>query len=189
MADSVQNRSRRGFASVGDMLRSLGLVVAAVAVLMLITLRPQGDAVRTVDYRSVLQEARLGAPYALADPVGLPAGWRPTSVYFDPPVRTGAAGVTDWHIGFVTPSDRYAAVEQTSGPAARMLGQVLDDPAPAPTAAAGASGWQRWTDRASDRRALVRTTGAVTVVIDGTAGWTELERLASSLRLQAPLRP
>ena len=155
---------RRGFETVGDMVRSLGLVLAAVAVILLITLRPRGEGIRTVDYRSTLAQARVGAPYALVEPAGLGDRWRPTSVYFDPPARSGMPGVTTWHVGFVTPDGTYAAFEQTNGSATDMLKTVLDAPqqeAPPPVAPP-AGGWQRWTDAASERRALVRTDGKVT---------------------------
>jgi hypothetical protein len=177
---------RRGFETAGDLVRSLGLVLVAVAVLLLITLRPHGQEVRTVDYRSTLSQARVGAPYALVEPTGLPATWRPTSVYFDPPARTGVPGVTTWHVGFVTPEGAYAAFEQTNGSARDMLKTVLEVPEPE-AAPSGDGAWQRWTDAGSDRRALVRTTGRVSVVVDGTASWTELAALASALRADAPL--
>jgi len=169
------------------MVRSLGLVLAAVGVLLVVTLRPTGTEVRTVDWAGTLQQARAGAPYALVAPTGLPATWRATSVYFDPPARTGVTGVTDWHVGFVTAGSAYAGVDQTDGPADRVLKVTLTTPTDTGTSSTVAGNpWQRWTDDSGGRRALVRTQGGVTVVVDGDAGWAELEQLAASLRPQAP---
>ncbi len=177
---------RRGFETVGDMVRSLGLVLIAVVVLVLITLRPNGKEIRTVDYRPTLAQARVGAPYALVAPDGLQGQWRATSAYFDPPARSGVPGVTAWHVGFVTPAGAYAAFEQANGSPGDLLRSVLDQPQQE-AATSGSGAWQRWTDSSGGRRALVRTTGAVTVVVDGSASWAELEQLATALRAEAPL--
>lgn len=186
-------QTRRGPKTVGDMVRSLGLVLAAVVVLLLITFRPQGRQLQVVDYRAALAQARTGSAFPLVAPVGLPAGWRATSAYFDSPARPGGAtgaavaGVTSWHVGFVTPADRYAAFEQTNGIAVSTLRDVLGDPTDTGgTSRVGGATWQRWTNGPGDRRALVRTDGAgVTVVVDGSADWSVLEQLAGSLRTGA----
>ncbi len=176
----------RGPKTVGDMVRSLGLVLGAVVVLLLITFRPHGQAVHVVDYRATLAQARTGSAFPLLAPVGLPSGWQATSAYFDGPqggATAGVPGVTGWHVGFITPDDRYAGFEQTNGIAIGTLHDVLGDPTrTGGTVDAGGVTWERWTDGAGDRRALVRTDGGVTVVVDGSADWPVLEALAGSLR-------
>ena len=60
---------------------------------------------------------------------------------------------------------------------------MLDDPTrTGGTSDVGGVSWQRWTNDAGDRHALVRTGGGVTVVVDGSADWPVLEQLAGSLR-------
>jgi len=175
---------QRGLKTVGDMVRSLGLVLGVVAVLLLITLRPQGQAEHVVDYKSLLTQARVGAAFPLVAPSGLPSSWRPNSVYFDPPAGgSGTPGVTSWHVGFITPDNLYAGFEQTDGIAIGTLQDVLGDPTQQSTTSTVAGvQWQRWSNGPGDRHALVRTAGGVTVVVDGSAGWPELEQLAGSLR-------
>jgi hypothetical protein len=185
--DGAMAQRRGPLGNVGDMLRSLALVMAVVALLYLVSLRGGGgQPVRVVDYQSTLAQARVGAPYALVAPVGLPASWQATSVYFDPPPDSGVPGVTNWHVGFVTPDRTYAAFEQTNGPAFDEIKSVLTAPQ---AGSMTAGGWQRWTDAASSSRALVRTTGKVTIVVDGSASWAELGQLASSLQAQPPTAP
>lgn len=177
--------SARGPRTVGDMVRSLGLVLGAVAVLLLITFRPQGQQLHVVDYRAQLAQARIGAAFPLVAPAGLPAGWRATSAYFDSPAggTAGVPGVTSWHVGFVTPENQYAGFEQTNGLVVGALQDVLDGPTDTGvTSDVRGVSWQRWTDAAGERRALVRTDTGVTVVVDGSADWAVLERLAGSLR-------
>lgn len=172
---------KRGFESLGDMVRSLGLVLVVVAVLVLITLRTKGEDVRVVDYSSTLSQARVAAPFALLDASGLPSGWRATSGYYDPPAETGVPGVVRWHIGWITPDGEYAAVEQSNGDGGALLRDQLDEPVEAGTVTVGGSTWTRY-EGSNGRRALTTTRDGATVVVHGTAGWAELDQLAGALR-------
>jgi Protein of unknown function (DUF4245) len=167
--------------AVGDLLRSLALVVALAAVVVLITFRPQGQSVTPVDYRATLAAAQVGAPFRLLEPVGLPTAWTASSAYYDPPASN--LGVASWHIGYVTAEGAYAGFEQTDGVTAGVLRDVLGDPTDlGQTVHVAGTTWQRWASADGDRRALVQTGTGASVVVDGSAGWTELERLAGSLR-------
>jgi len=179
----MTDKARRGLQSVADMARSLGLVVGVVVLLLLITLRPQGQAVHVVDYRATLAGAKIGGtPFPLLAPQGLPSSWRATSAYYDPPGTARLVAATVWHVGFLTANGRYAAFEQTNASAQDELPDVLPAASRQATdAVVGGVRWQRWTDATGDR-ALVRTTGTVTTVVDGSADWPELEQLAGSLR-------
>jgi hypothetical protein len=179
----VADKSRRGLETVADMVRSLGLVVGVVVLLLLITLRPQGQAVHVVDYRAMLAGAKIGGtPFPLVAPQGLPSSWQATSAYYDPPGTVGLTGATVWHVGFVTPTNRYGAFEQTDRSAPDELSDVLPSATREGTdASVDGVRWERWTD-GKGGRALVRTAGTVTTVVDGSADWPELEQLAGSLR-------
>jgi len=173
---------RRGLESVADMARSMGVVLAVVALVVLITIRTKGEAIRTVDVVGMYSQAKIGGtPFPLVRPVGLSAQWRPTSVYFNPPEATGVRGVSLWHIGYVTPLDQYAGMEQSNGSAPDALSAAMTSPEPVGSTEVAGGSWQQFSGDSGKRRALVRTAGAVTVVVDGTATWTELEELAGSL--------
>ena len=173
---------RRGWETLGDMARSLGVVLAVVALVVLITVRTGGQAIRLVDVAGMYSQAKIGGtPFPLLRPVALSPAWRPTSVYFEPPEVTGVPGVSLWHIGYVTPADQYAGMEQTNGPAPNALSAAISSPEPVGSTDVAGSGWQRYSGNSGQRRALVRTAGAVTVIVDGTATWAELEQLAGSL--------
>jgi hypothetical protein len=177
-------RRRHGFETLADMARSLGVVLAVVALVVLITIRTGGQEIRVVDIGSTLSQAKIGAPFILVAPEGLGAQWHPTSVYFNPPQVTGVPGVTLWHIGFVTPEEQYAGLEQTNGPARDAVEADLIAPQAAGLTSVAELSWQRWSDADGKRRAISHTEGLVTTVVDGTAGWPELEQLAASLRNQ-----
>ncbi len=181
MESAPPARGARGPHTVADMVRSLGLVLLLVVVVVLITFRPQGQAVTVVDYRGLLASARTGSAFPLADPVGLPTTWKATSAYYDPPAQS--LGVTTWHVGFITGDGQYAGFEQTDGVVEGALRDVLGDPVDqGRTSQVGSASWERWADSAGDRRALVRIADGVAVVVDGSAEWSELEQLAGSLR-------
>lgn len=185
-APSPAPRKRpRGFETLGDMARSMGVVLAVVLLIVLITIRVGGQSIRVVDYRATLVQAKIGAPFVLQAPEGLASGWKATSVSFDPPARTGVPGVTVWHVGWVTPDSQYAGLEQTNGLATDAVESALSStPSTAGSSVVGGVTWQRWVDQSGKRRALSSTQGQVTVVVDGTAGWAELELLAGALRAQ-----
>lgn len=171
---------RRGLESVADMVRSLGIVLAVVAVIVLITLRTPGQAVRPIDYAGTLTQVRQAAPFPALAPQGLPAGWRATSATYDPPQTSGLAGVAQWHLGYVTPSDQYVGLEQWNGDLQALLANQLDGPQQTGTVVLAGVPWTRWTSVEGDRRALTRT-GEGAVVVHGTGSWTELETFATAL--------
>ena len=98
--------------------------------LLLITFRPQGQAVHVVDYRATLAQARIGSAFPLLAPVGLPSGWQATSAYFDGPQGGASAGVRRHQLArrLIAPGDKYAGFEQTNGIAIGTLHDVLGDP-------------------------------------------------------------
>jgi hypothetical protein len=168
----------RGRESVGDMVRSLSLVLVVVAVVILLTLRDEPhQTVHRVDFSTQLQEARQVTPYDVLAPVGLDAGWKATSVRND----TEGTALT-WHIGFVTPDERYAAVEQSDGPSAAFLDDFVDGATRSGNMTVSGVAWQRLEGGKPELRALVRRGSGVTTVVTGSASFAELRQLASALR-------
>jgi len=158
------------------MVRSLAVVVACVLGVLWLTPRPEVDPVRVIDYSQTLDQARGGFSYPVFAPVGLEGGWRPTSARSER-LRSGAL---TWHIGFVTPASRYAAVEQSDEPAQDLLTRLG---ARGPSTGTVSLGGQSWERREADgKRALSRVAQGSTLVVAGDAGWVELEWLAGALR-------
>jgi hypothetical protein len=170
--------------TVGDMLRSMAVVLLLIGAVALITFRPSGgDEVRVVDYADELAGARAAAPYAVLAPVDL-AGYRATSVRFD-----ATQDGTVWHLGFVSPLEEYVGLDQTDGPAEAFVDDLTEGAAQlggsdASVELAGRT-WQRYDeggDSEGERvRGLVTETGGATVVVSGTAGWAELEAMATAV--------
>jgi hypothetical protein len=168
----------RGRESVGDMVRSLSLVLIVVAVVFLLTLRNEPDQkLHRVDFGQQLQDTRQVASYDVLAPVGLDKRWTATSVRGD---KVG--GAVTWHIGFVTPDGHYAAVEQSDGPGTAFLDDFTAGATKAGGVTVAGASWQRLSGGKPEPRALVLRGSGVTTIVAGSATFAELGQLAGALR-------
>lgn len=172
--------------SVGDMVRSLAIVLLAIGAIMLVTWRPQPDAVRVVPIDQQLILAKMQADFGVLVPVGLPDDWRSTSVRWEPTTATGIAPV--WHVGFVTPTDEYLQFTQVAAQASptdvestSFIAEQTLSGTPSGTVNINGDEWQRW--ESSERSSLVRVTDAEVTVVSGTGDWSEIEQFAGALRI------
>ena len=163
--------------TVGDMVRSMLVVLAFVAVLMLVTWRPQPEAVKVVDPSDAIAVATAQATFPLEAPTGLAEGWRPTSARWEPTEKSGSDPVL--HIGYVTPQDAYAQVSQSSSISDAYIAEQTREGRPVGDVAIDGVVWQRW--ERGDRRSLLLLEPEVTTIVSGTAAWDELTALATSL--------
>jgi hypothetical protein len=163
--------------TLGDMIMSLGVVLLVVGFVVLFVPRPNTDAVRVVDYTAQLTQARSNSPYPILAPVGLSNRWRATSVRYEP-----GQSATTWHLGFVTPQDAYAGVEQSNGPRAAFTEEMTNDGSPEGTTEIDGVTWERRLRESRLQRSLVLAEDNVTTIVTGTTTWTELQELASALR-------
>lgn len=165
--------------TVGDMVRSLVVVLAVVGVILLVTWRPQPDPVRSIDPASALASAQAAVEYPIAYPAELPSGWRPTSARFE--VTPGSAPDPAWQIGYVTPADAYAQIGQSATLNPDFIAEQTGGGTPTGrTEDIDRLTWQ-WFDDGEATEALVTIVDGVTVVVSGTAGRSELITLARAL--------
>ena len=165
------------------MVRSLAAVLVLVGVIIAFSLVDQPDpVVPDIDYADAVAQAReqardLGS-YDVLAPSPLPTGWQVTSARTVPE----DGGVLAWHLGLVTTSGDYAALEQSDGERAGFVEKFVGAARPAGTVAIAGVTWRRLEDGNPEERALVRGEDGVTTVIAGSAPWEDLEQLASLLR-------
>ncbi|MGW1128508.1 DUF4245 domain-containing protein [Streptomyces sp. NPDC002526] len=168
--------SKQGKQTVRDMILSL-LAIAAVAgvVYIFIPHDDKADPVKAVDYRVELLTARRAAPYPVAAPDGLPAGWKPTSVTYERDKGNS------WHLGFLDPEGKYVAVEQSTAPANAYVTQVSQEAKDTGrTQEVAGQTWQRWEGPKYD--ALVREEKGATTVVTGSAPAERLAEMAAALK-------
>ena len=160
--------------TVADMVRSLAVVFAVVAVIWLFTLRPQPDPVRVVDVAPTLALARAQAEFPVLYPDGLSSEWRPTSVRWQ--ATDGSAPDPAFHVGFVTPDDAYVQIAESATTNPRYIPEQTSAGRPA-----GTDGqWQRY-DNGQGTLSLVTVRDGVTIVVSGTADWAVLNDVAARL--------
>jgi hypothetical protein len=196
---------QRGRQTARDMVLSLGVILLAAGVIYLFVPHDTSqNPVKPVSYRVELTSARRGAPYPVVAPAGLSAKWRATSVRYSPDGEQGAT----WHLGFMTPDNQYAAVEQSSSPhPAGYVHQVTQGAhKTARTERIGGATWTRYAGVKYDalvrqepgkRPAAASEAGAATgvtesavrkkdlahtTVVTGTASPAQLRQLAAALR-------
>ena len=163
--------------TVGDMVRSMAVVLGVVVVVMLLAWRPDPEPITVVDVTPAVTRAAAGADFGVRAPMGLPDGWRPTSARWEPTARSGDEPVL--HVGYVTPADQYAQVSQSAARTAAYLDEQTAGGEPAGQLLVQGVVWERFEN--AERRSLVLADEASLTVVSGSAGWTELASLAGSL--------
>lgn len=186
---------KRYLSGPGQFVLAIGSCLALILVIFLIAPTEDDPALpKRIDYTWDAKEFARKAPYETYAPAGLPAAWAATSSRL---TGTGgadeAAGKTvSWHLVLVTPTRRYAALEQsneTPDGAKGFVPRMTNVPKSTPEHAAGRQtvdgvAWDRYYQRDKRQYSLVRRLPDSTVVITGTAGYDELAVLASSLAAQ-----
>lgn len=181
MTSTEVSRPKRGHGSIGDMLRSLGVVAAVVAVTLIFVpglLHPSKSQLYSAP---VNVPAYLTAFHELSGRPALtpatPAGWTVNGATLN-----GDKTTAHLHVGYLTSEATYAEVEEGVQPAAVFARSVLGPRGAAVTGAMTVAG-RTWQTRTSSRGeyALTDTSRGVTVVVTGSASNSELQQLASSL--------
>jgi hypothetical protein len=132
-----------------------------------------------VDYSQALATFEKVSPHALA-PSGLSTGWVANTGQFTPRHGRSAPRL---HIGWATPGELYVGLDETTGPAARLIRDVLGRSGAKVdgTIVIGGLSWQhRRSDRGED--AYTATSGDVSVVVTGDGTPSQLRELLAALR-------
>ncbi len=167
-------RSSRGNPSIGDILRSIGVLALVMLAIWgfgkLFTQTP-GAPTPTVDYAATLKSARPAADFALLAAPSLPAGWKATSVRFDP---------QSWHLGVLTADSHYVGLEQVKISATRAVDQFAKGSTPAGTVKIGSLIWDV-RKGPNNNITYVRSQDGLTTLVTGNAPRRVVETYVSSL--------
>lgn len=169
-------RNARLAQTVRDMVWSLVVVLGAVAVVLLITWRPQPEAIKVVDVAPFLSAARSEAGYPVLIPRGL-AGLQATSARWEP--TNASQGVPVWHVGYVLNGADYVQVSQARLDDPAYIAEQTEGGRPAGRIDVMGASWEK--RESSDQRSLVLQRDGVTTIVTGTAPWDVLPTVAASL--------
>ncbi|SOB82300.1 Protein of unknown function [Streptomyces sp. 1331.2] len=177
---AAESKGMRGRQTVRDMVLSMLAVGFVVWVgYLFLPHDADSDPVHVVEFKVAAATAKRAAPYPLLAPEGLPDKWRATSVSYRPADQNNGKG-NAWHLGFVTPSGQYAAVEQSDAPRDSLLSDKVAGGQPDGTSEVAGRTWDRV--QGEKARALTAPTGSGTTLLTGTASYEELAELAQALK-------
>ncbi|WP_317620017.1 DUF4245 domain-containing protein [Streptomyces sp. CBMA156] len=177
---AADNKGMRGRQTVRDMVLSMLAVGFVVWIgYLFLPHDASGDPVHAVEYKVAAASAKRAAPYPLLSPEGLPDKWRATSVSYRPADMNNGKG-NAWHLGFVTPSGQYAAIEQSDVKRDALVADYVTGAKPDGTSDVSGRSWDRV--RGEKARALAAQTGSGTTLLTGTASYEELAELAQALK-------
>jgi len=173
--------------NVGDMVRSMAVVLAVVGVVLLVTWRPQPDPIKEVSLEPLVTFAssQAGFPVFVIDTEA-----QPTSVRWES--TEASDGQLVWHVGYVSSDEQYLQLSQSLADSDTYLaeqtvdGLRLADYAnlPGTVQELTTDGWVPCENGSIDaRRSLVRTNDGSTTIISGTGPWSDLGDAARSLVL------
>jgi hypothetical protein len=174
---------RRGTETIGDMVRSMAVVLIPVAFVagLVGLLRPSSETVRDVEWQPALELARDAADYVLVGPESVPQGWTATRVAYE----TGTSSSDGvWRMSFVTADGTYVGLVQRAGDVDSVVQRELGDVEPDGSSTVEGQRWDRYLEQqeADPDRALVLARDDSVVIILGSGDYSELEEFASWLR-------
>ena len=183
IAEQREERARsRARQTARDMVISMVVVAAAVALLWFPFHRSTPDTVKTVDPTLVIAGARATEHWPVYAPVGLPATWRCTSAR----ITTALDGQDIVHLGYLTPTDHYAGLEQSATKALTFVTDSTGGGRQSGTRVVAGTTWTTYESPDGSHRSLVRTANSVTYVVVGTGTWDEISTFTASLQAPTP---
>ena len=156
--------------TVADMVRSLAVVLGVVAIVLLVTWRPQPDAVKTVDIAPYVQVVQAEATFVPLQVQPILDGYQPTSVRWEPTAESGGEKV--WFLGYVTPDGEYLQVSQSVANEPLFISEQTGEGIPGDVMEINEETWQRY--ETPDRRSLVQENESGVTIVSGTMGWDAL---------------
>jgi hypothetical protein len=169
-------RTRPMRQTVGDMIRSMVVVLAVVAAILIVTWRPKPDPVRTVDITQALVVAQSTADFTVEVPA-IP-DLRLTSARWEP--TEASEGIPVWHLGYVTPADQYLQVSQSRAMGESFVAEQTAGGEPGDTVSIAGQEWRVFS--APERTSVVRVNDGVTTIVSGTDALDQVLTAAGTLR-------
>jgi hypothetical protein len=157
------------------MIRSMAVVLAVVAAILLVTWRPAPDPVREVMIEPTLIVAAAQADYPLQ--VSTIPGLRATSVRWESTAESEGSMV--WHVGYVTSTDQYLEITQSTAENSEYLVTQTGGGAVTGTVLIDGTEWQYFTSDEGD--SLLSFSNGVTTIVRGTGSEADLVTAVESL--------
>jgi len=178
-----------GGKTVLNMVRSLAVIGAMVAVVYLLVPRPQGALVQPVDVPGAAQVALAAGDVPVVLPE-LGQDWQVTSARRDRPQSGFPAG---WHLGYLTPEQDYAGLEVAEAPTPAWIERATSEGVRATTQEVAGQSWTVYESEprgvGQPRTSLVLQENDRVLVVTGSAVLDELVELAEAASAASLERP
>ena len=173
-------RSSYANGSVANILRSLLVIGALVAVLVAVVPRVSTVSQPPVDVAGASLEVARESGWPIERPANLPDGWKATSVRY----VSSTDGLRTWHAGYQSPTGNYVAIEQTKDATAKWVEAQTNRAAKTGSVQAGGRTWSTYVRSGKVQNSLVHPPSAgdeLTTIITGTGTLDELAAFAGTL--------
>lgn len=165
-----------------NMARSLLVVLALVA--GLIALVPRVDSVRqpAVDAASVVAYAvkESGTPFTY--PVGLPAGWTPTTARY----AASTDSLPTWQAGWTTPSGQFVTLREALNATPAWIATGITGGKVTGSVDVGGKTWEVRTDERNQVHVVSVSPDKLTTVVAASAGMDEIRVFVEALQPAKP---
>ena len=175
------HKKPRGKETAYDMVLSMGAVLVAVSLILVVTHRSRQQTVQPVDYAGAVALAQSQSQLAVDVPSPSPSGYVVTSARFEAE-SYGATGDVRWYLGYRTAAGDYVSLWQSTGPSARVIAGATNGALCEGTLTIGSTTWSSCSTQKPLTRALALVRNGVTTVVSGTADFSELKTFAGSLQ-------
>jgi hypothetical protein len=175
------SRRHRSNQTLINLVLALAASLAIVLFLVLVVVRPDGAALKPVDYHAVASESQSTVSSQLAVPE-LPKGWSANLASVD----TGSDGIVTWSIGFITPKQQYIGFEQGLKANSSWLSDQVQGARSTSSVSVAGLDWAVYNRRSADdpgnyAYSLTTATGTDSLVLHGTASAAEFRALAQAI--------
>ena len=174
-------RSSYANGSVANMLRSLLVIGALVALLIAIVPRVNTVSQPPVDVAAASVEIAKESGLPIERPEDLPDGWKASSVRY---VRS-TDGVMTWHAGYTAPSGNYVALEQAANATEGWIAAQVNRARDTGERQVAGKTWTAYVRGVKIQNSLVNRPASadqLTTIITGTGTFEELAEFAEALK-------
>ncbi|GIH28914.1 hypothetical protein Aph01nite_72240 [Acrocarpospora phusangensis] len=156
---------------------ALFVCLLAVGAFLLITPQSRTEHIPRVDFTIDTANAARLAKFEVEVPRAVPAGWTPTSSRV-----TQDKGTVTWRLGFATGKRMHAMLAQSDeAPTAAFANRMANTETVTGTQQIAGNTWEQRVREDKNQRSLVRVLPDRTIIITGSADWSELTALATAL--------
>lgn len=177
---AANSEKRRKNSTVSNLIIAVVACLAAMSVLWMIVWRPDGSIVPPVDYKTAVENSRMGYNENIIAPE-FPEGWYLNAAN----VRTDSADKeTYWYLGILTDKNHFIALSQRFDAEESWPMRTMDSTFPTGVQTIEGQTWQEY-DRRGDKNAtgnkpygLSMDLNGSTVILYGTATEEEFRTVA-----------